>query len=286
MPSPRRKNQSTTLLLTFGLAATLGVLLYFSTTSLPYFAASPTTDPVFGEVNACLLQAAPSARVGFAVSKDAKSAAVWSNRHLVRCSGAVATEWPIAGIAAAAFDGAGRLWAASGAADAGDARLLVFEGSGTPVVRGDTRPAQLVGVDDGIVALEPSGRLISVRGDGAVSGLVDLRAAPTAQLTASGDGQRVALVAHGGLYVFDSHTLEKIRAEASCPVEFLWWSRVGHRAVLSCGPDASWALFIDVDSGHQDTAPDHRRVHSELAGPQGPWVQPCDGLPCTATEPE
>jgi len=273
-----------TLLLSVGLAATLGVLVYFSVTSLPYLAVSPSSDPTFGEVNGCLLHAVPSARVGFAVAPDAKSAAVWSNAVIARCTGATERSWPLPAVTHAAFDGKNRLWAISGALDAGGARVLLLEGE-APQERGDARPVQLVGVEDGVVALESSGRLISLKADGAVGGLIDLKPMPEAVLSSSADGRRVAVTVSGGILIFESSTLLKLRAEAPCDVEYLWWLREGHRALISCGPRSSWALSLDVDTGVQDIAPARGRIRSVLAGAQGPWVQPCDVLPCTAVEP-
>lgn len=272
-----------TLLLSVALAATLGVLVYFSVTSLPYLAASPSSDPTFGEINGCLLHAVPDSRVGFAVSPDARAAAAWSNALIAKCIGPTAQVWPIAGVTAAAFDRAGRLWAAIGAADAGVARMLVLDGP-EPRALGDVSPAHLVGVETGVVALEASGRLISLKADGSIVGLVDLKPGSASMLSASGDGRRVAITTSGGLYVLTSDALRTIRAEAPCDVEFVWWLR-GHRALLSCGPKASWALWLDVDTGLQDTAAPRVRSRSVLAGPDGPWVQPCDVLPCTAVEP-
>jgi hypothetical protein len=142
-----------------------------------------------------------------------------------------------------------------------------------------------VGVEDGLVVLESSGRLLSLKADGAVGGLVDLHPMPDATLSVSSDGRRVAITSSGGLFVFESSTLFRIRAEAPCEVEFLWWLRDGHRALISCGPRDSWAISLEVDTGVQDVAPAVGRVRSVLAGAQGPWVQPCDVLPCTAVEP-
>ncbi len=268
-----------TLLLSVALAATLGVLIYFSVTSLPYLAVSPSSDPTFGEINGCLLQAVPAARVGFAVAPDARSAAVWSNTLIARCDGPTAQTWPVAGVSSAAFDGHNRLWAVSGG------RLVLLEGNAAPQERGELRPAHIVGIEDGVVVLEASGRLISLKADGSVGGLVDLKPMPEAVLSVSADGRRVAITASGGFYVFESTTLLKVRAEAPCEVEFLWWLVDGHRALISCGPRASWAITIEVDTGEQDTAPLRGRIRSVLAGAKGPWVQSCDMLPCTAVEP-
>ena len=284
MREARRPTQSVTLLLSVALAATLGVLIYFSVTSLPYLAVSPTSDPTFGEINGCLLQAVPAGRVGYAVAPDAKAAAVWSNSVITRCLGPNARTWSISGITEAAFDGKGRLWATTNTADAGGANMLLLDGD-APEVRGEARPAHIVGVEDGVVVLESSGRLLSLKADGSVGGLVDLRPMPDAVLSVSGDGRRVAITTGGGLFVFESSKLLKVRAEAPCDVEFLWWLREGHHVLISCGPRSSWAIALEADTGEQDAAPPRGRIHSVLCGAQGPWVQSCDVLPCTAVEP-
>ena len=95
----------------------------------------------------------------------------------------------------------------------------------------------------------------------------------------------MAVVTSGGLFVYDAQRLLPILAEAPCVVEFLWWRREGHRALLSCGPEASWALEVDVDSGARETAPNLKRTHSELVTHRGLYVQDCERLPCTATSP-
>ncbi|MBL9039231.1 MAG: hypothetical protein JNG84_11995, partial [Archangium sp.] len=83
MKPSRSRVQPVTLVLSMALAATVVSLLYLAVTSLPYLSTSPTADPTFGTVNACLLRAVPS-RVGFAVSFDAGSAAAWNHERLVR----------------------------------------------------------------------------------------------------------------------------------------------------------------------------------------------------------
>jgi hypothetical protein len=282
-----------TLAVSLVLTASLGALIYFAATSLPFLAVSPTSDPTFGRQNECLLRALAN-RVGFAVSRDAATVAAFSPGELVVCGpDGVAQHLSLAGVTEAAFDGAGRLWVTAQPGDGGSSSLMVkLPGRGAafqPV--GDVAPLHLVGVDDGVVALERSGRLVAVRGDGSVGGVVDLPALERAVLSASGDAQRVAVVAGGGFWVFEAAELKKVRGEAPCSVEYLWWllekpdsGSARHRAVLECGGASSWALSMDVDLGAQETAavPPARAV---LAGPLGPWVQPCEVLPCTAVSP-
>jgi hypothetical protein len=95
----------------------------------------------------------------------------------------------------------------------------------------------------------------------------------------------VGVVTSGGLFVYDAQRLLPILAEAPCVVEFLWWRKEGHLALLSCGPEASWALELDVDTGVREAAPNFKRTPSELVPNRGFYVQECEHLPCTATSP-
>lgn len=286
MTPPRRRPQLNllTLALSVALAAGVGAIIYLAVTSLPYLAASPTSDPTFGALNQCLLDHAPQ-RVGFAVGRDARRAAVWTNDAVVACAeDAGVTTWKLPGATVGAWDGQGRLWVAARGADAGASGLFRLAPGEAQAV-GELAPQALVGTPRGVVALEPSGRLVSVDGDGHVTGTRELPSAQGAVLTASGDGQRVAVLAGGGLFALDAATLEVLRAEAPCQVERLWWLLEGHRVLVSCGPSDSWALQLDVDTGQYETASARRRVDSVLVGPDGPWVQACDVLPCTAEGP-
>jgi hypothetical protein len=286
-PDARRRQRllaPSTLVLTLGIAAVIGVTLHFAVTSLPYLALAPTTDPVFGALNGCLLDAVPE-RVGFAVSPDATSAAAWSPTTLARCSldGGRATTWSAPGLAVGAFGGDGRLYVSQASSDGGVTGLFVFEGP-TPRLLGDVRPLAVVPSAAGVVALEPPGRLLSLSAD-EVKAVRDVGDLPTAQLASSADGTRVAVVAGGAFLLVDSSTLETVRADAPCRVQQLWWLPKGHRALVSCGPDASWAVTMDMDTGAQETAPAKRREPSTLAGRSGVYVRACDGLPCTAETP-
>lgn len=286
MTRPRRRPQLNllTLALSVALAATIGAIIYLAVTSLPFLATSPTSDPTFGALNQCLLEHAPQ-RVGFAVGRDARRAAVWTTDTVVVCreDGAPST-WRLPGVTVGAWDATGHLWIAARGADAGASGLFrLADRAPEPV--GDLSPQALAGTSEGVVALEPSGRLVSVSGDGRVTGARDLPSADGAALSSSGDGQRVAVRVGGGLYALDAVTLEVLRAEAPCAVEHLWWLKGGHRVLLTCGPDGSWALELDVDTGRSEAAPARQRVEAGLVGPDGPWVQGCDVLPCTAEEP-
>jgi hypothetical protein len=67
----RRKPQVVlaSLLLTVALAVALGFIIYLSVTSLPYLAVSPSTDPAFGSLNACVLGSLRE-RTGWSISRD------------------------------------------------------------------------------------------------------------------------------------------------------------------------------------------------------------------------
>ncbi|MEW6434807.1 MAG: hypothetical protein AB1730_25180 [Myxococcota bacterium] len=286
MTRPRRRPQLNllTLALSVALAATIGAIIYLAITSLPFLATSPTSDPTFGALNQCLLENAPQ-RVGYAVGRDARRAAVWTTDTVVACreDGAPST-WRLPGATVAAWDVKGHLWVAARGADAGASGLFRLDGEEVHPV-GDLAPQALTGTAEGVVALEPSGHLVAIAADGRVTATRDIPSASGASLSSSGDGRRVAVRVGGGLFALDATTLELLRAEAPCQVEHLWWRRGGHRVLLSCGPDASWALELDVDTGQSETAPARERVEAVLAGDDGPYVQACDVLPCTAEEP-
>ncbi|MEW5737569.1 MAG: hypothetical protein AB1938_01520 [Myxococcota bacterium] len=287
MTRPRRApqlNLVVTLALSVALAATVGAIIYLAVTSLPYLASSPTSDPTFGPLNECLLSNAPQ-RVGFAVGRDARRVAAWTNDAVVECAEARGPRtWRLQGATVGAYDGKGRLWLAARGAGEAQSGLFLLDGTETRAV-GQLAAQALAGIRDGVVGLEPGGRLVSLHEDGRVTGTTELPSTEGAALTSSGDGTRVVVRVGGGLFAFDADTLALLRAEAPCQVQRLWWKKGSHRVLLACGPDESWALELDVDTGVAETAPPRARVDSVLVGPEGPWVQPCDVLPCTAEEP-
>lgn len=285
---PRRPTwQWTTLLVSVGLAGTLGATLYFATSSLPYLASSPTTDPTFGALNACLHHLVPS-RTGFAVSRDAKQAATWSTNTLARCSadrpdgGTSEASWSLSGITVGAFDGTGALWVVS---QPGGLQSTLLEVSDAGLVEhGETGAVDLAGTASGLVVLEQSGKLVALSSKGEGTGFVEIAMTRGQRLLVSGDGQRVAVVGDGAVRVFDAATLTPVRMEAPCEVAQLWWLKGGHRALVSCRSDGL-TLVLDTDTGAQETAAPAKRTASTLAGAHGPYVEACDVLPCTAVEP-
>ena len=274
-----------TFLLSLVIAVVVGVVVYLVTSTLPYLATSPTTDPNFGNQNHCLLMALPSERTGF--TAFATEAAAYSGTRLARCGEQGAAKvLEVTGVTHASFDWKGALWYSRRAEPDKPPELWRWA-EAAPERIGEVTPVGLVGTEFGVVTIDAGGRLVSLDSEKTVLGVAQLRAAPQldVQLTVSADGQRVAVVTSGGLFVYDSQRLLKLLAEAPCVVEFLWWRKEGHRALLSCGPEASWALDLEVDSAAREAAPNFKRTHSELVPNRGLYVQECEHLPCTATAP-
>jgi hypothetical protein len=283
---PRRTRtkriQNLTLAVTVAIAVALGGITYLSVTSLPYLASSPTTDPVFGALNACLLSAVPE-RLGFAVSRDGTSVAAWSPRQLAVCAGSppTATLFARTGITQATWDGAGGLWIASGGVDGGPNALLRFEGADF-VERGSFSPAALVGTSKGVVGLEPSGQLIALSSAGEVTATRALPSSRGVQLQVSSDGEWVALFGGGRFAVVKAESLESTPAEVPCPVRNVWWRAGAPFLVVEC---LDLVLEVNALTSQSSLAEPRRRVPATLVGPGGTYVQSCDVLPCTVEAP-
>jgi hypothetical protein len=266
------------------MAASLGAVVYVVSSSVPFLASSAVSDAHFGPLNACALEALKPPRAGFAVSSDGSALAAFSGEQTVRCDlspdgGARATRVPLDGVTAAAFDFERGLWLARDA-------LYRAEDGGVRAF-GQVAPVALAGTPHGAIAVEASGRVIAVRPDGAVLGVTQLPRAvdgPTSLLT-SADGERVALIISGGVFVWSTDALKPLRAEAPCAVEAAWWLTEGHRLLLSCGPDSDFALEWDVDTGAQTAAPQRKRARSGLVAGLKLYVQGCEQLACTAAPP-
>ncbi len=280
--NPNKRLQGLTLAVTVALAVALGGIMYLSLTSLPYLATSPTTDPSFGALNACLLSAVPE-RLGFAVSRDGMSVAAWSPRQLVVCAGSppAASLFARSAITQATWDGEGGLWIASGGSDGGPSALLRLE-NGEFVERGAFAPAALVGTARGVVGLEPSGQLIAVSSAGEVSATRALPSSRNVHLQVSGDGALVALYGGGRFAVVDAVTLTSTPAEAPCPVQNVWWRAGVPLLLVEC---VDLALEINALDSHSALAEPRRRVPSTLVGAPGLYIQSCDVLPCTVEAP-
>ncbi|HZH03714.1 MAG TPA: hypothetical protein VEY30_08025, partial [Myxococcaceae bacterium] len=185
-------------------AAALCAVVYAAATSLPYFAESPTTDPHFGSLNACLLQTLKETRLGFAVSADAALAAVYGGSALAACGGrGEGRHYPFRGIAAAAFDGEGGLWVTT-ARDRGGAPGLWRLPPGEPLPAavnlkkvGELKPLALAGHRDGVVVLDDEGRLLFLNASGSLVATTRLLEPPSADapLAVSAGERWVALAA-------------------------------------------------------------------------------------------
>lgn len=268
-----------TLLVTLGLAGSLGAVLYGVSSSLPFLASSATSDVNFAALNGCA-QRAVAVRTGFALAPDGRSLAVFSGSQTVRChsqvdGGAEAEPMPgWAGVTAAAFDFDGRLWLARDGLWLGDAGFA------------DVKPVGLAGTRHGVVAVEANGRVLALKPGGVVQAVAQLpksvEGAP--QLIVSSDGERAALPVAGGVFIWDTATLSSVRAEAPCAVEAAWWLPTGHKLLLQCAPD--FALEWDVDSGDKTAAPPRKkRTRSVLLQGLGVYVASCEQLPCTSSPP-
>ena len=274
-----------TFLLSLVIAVCLGVVVYLVTSALPYMAASPTTDPNFGNQNHCLLTALPADRTGFAAF--GVEALAYSGSRLARCGEkGPARTLEVTGVTHASFDWKGALWY-SRRAEPDQPPELWRWAEARPERAGEVTPVALVGTAFGVVTIDAAGRLVSLDGEKTVLGVAQLPKTPPSdvQLTVSADGARVAVVTSGGLFVYDAQRLGQILGEAPCSVEFLWWRKDGHRVLLSCGPEASWALDLNVDSAEREAAPKFARTRSELVPSRGLYVQECEHLPCTASSP-
>lgn len=275
-------------------AVAFSIIVYFASTSVAWFATSPTSDRLFGNLNHCLLAALPTTRAGFAVSPDGRRAASFAGKEVAICEAPddprrepAPKKYALGGVTQLAWDYEGTLWVATAGRGDRTSALWRIPAHGEPTPVGDVSPVALAGHARGVVALDARGKLISLGGDGEALGFAELPgAAPQdAQLSVDASGQIAALVGGGGVWMFDTRNLSRIRAEAPCDVEFLWWLTRPAMAMISCGPRASWALVLHALTGERDEAPRKVRERSVLVPKLGVYVRGCDGLPCEADEP-
>ncbi len=280
----RLQHPLVTFLLSVVIATGLAVLVGVVTSTLPYFSSTPTTDPSFGALDQCLMRELPREREGFAVGADGTAAASFNGELLAVCrkGQAAAERYTLSGVVFAAFDFGGRLWLSRRASPDSSELWLLDQGHARHV--GEAKPIALVGTQFGVVVLEASGHLLSLSADETVLGVTDLEHfQPPAHLSASADGERVAIAAGGGYWVLDAQRLSRIRAEAPCGVDFVWWQKQGHQLLVSCEPD--YALLVEADTGAREAAPRLKRTPSALVPRLGVYAQECEGLPCTASSP-
>ncbi|MFZ5472213.1 MAG: hypothetical protein ACOZIN_22505 [Myxococcota bacterium] len=275
-------------------AGGLAMVVYLAGTSIPFLATSPTTDPLFGELNQCLLDALGEPRVGFALSADGGRAASYGGSRICVCakteSGRAQRvfERAFPSVTSAAFDFSGTLWLATQRQPDAEPELWrLAPAERGPSRVGDFAPVALAGHARGVAALDAQGRLVSLAADGSALGYAALRAAPVGgvQLAVNADGSLLSVVAGTGLFVYRAADLVALLAEGPCDVEYLWWRIEPTRAVVQCGPQGSWALELRVTTGEKDAATQRERTRSALAQKLGAYVQACDLLPCSAPPP-
>jgi Lipoprotein LpqB beta-propeller domain len=291
-PARQAQGPLTTFLLATALAVVLGGVVYLVTFAVPLLVVGPQTDAHFGLLNACLSRALPQDRVGFAVAPDGHTAMSFAAERGALCTeaadgGTSLSALELGGITSAAFDFQGTLWLATRPSQGRSTGLWKVQGGGAPQPLGELAPLALVGTQHGVVTLDGAGKMSALAPDGQTLGIAELPAAPgnDAQLSVSADGERVAVVARGGLFVFDAQTLKVVRAEGPCDVRDAWWATSGRRMILSCGPEGDFALYLDVDTGEREAAAAGRRVRSALVARPGLYAQACEQLPCSAPAP-
>jgi hypothetical protein len=259
------------------IAAALGLLIAIATTSLPYLVSSPTADPYFGALNYCLIGALHGPRLGWAVAPDASRAATFGARSVALCrKDSPAAVFSAPGATAITFDGAGRLWVATG-------EQLLRQEADQLVPVGDFASIALAGHEAGVIALDAEGQLLSISPRGEVLGQAKLPA-PGA-LSVGPGGKLAAVVMGGGVVAYEARTLTPLRAEAPCQVEGLWWMDTPERVLLACGPGHEAALRLDLRTGERADAPRRSRQPARRLPGLALYVQGCDGLPCTAPAP-
>jgi hypothetical protein len=264
--------------LTLAIAATLGLLVYVTTTSLPYLISSPTADPHFGALNDCLSRALPAPRLGWAVSPDASRVAVYGPRGIAVCErGGASLRLDVVGTLAATFGGDNRLWVSAGG-------RLLREQDRTLRPVGDFAPVSLAGHSAGVLALDEAGHLVSVASDGAVLGQATVPGSG-GRLTVGAAGTLAAVLTDGALRIYDARTLTPLPAEPPCAVESLWWLDAPERVLIGCAPSGAPAFTLDLRAGTHAPAPRLPATPARRLLGRALYVQGCDGFPCTAPAP-
>lgn len=256
-------------------AAGLGLLVAVATTSLPYLVSSPTTDPNFGALNQCLTGALHGPRLGWAVAPDASRAATFGARAVALCrKDGPPSVFSAPSVRAITFDGADRLWVATG-------EQLLREEAGQLVPMGDFAPVALAGHAAGVIAQDSEGQLISISPQGEVLGQARL---PALGVLSVGPGGTLAVVlVGGGVVAYEASSLALVRAEAPCQVEEFWWQDAPDHVLLACGKEG--ALSFDLRTGQRAEVPHRVRTPARRLSGLPLYVQGCDGLPCTAPTP-
>jgi len=289
-----RGHPGVTLALSLVVAAALALMVYLSTTTLPYLASSPTVDPLLGRLNQCLISALREPRTGFALAADGSQGASYGGQTLARCSAAGPGRFEplvlaLGNISQAAFDLEGTLWLATPAAGEGAPKLWrLRRGSAALEPAGEAAAVALAGHAHGVVVLDASGRILALASDGQALAYAELPAPPIdgAQLASNADGTLIGLVAGDGLFVYRSADLSRVLAAAPCRAEFLWWCEDPARAVLSCeGGGKRTGLAVHLPDGQTEPVDLARPSRSAWVSGLRSYVRACDGLPCSAPAP-
>lgn len=269
------------------IAASVGLLLY-AVTSLTFMASEPLSDPRFGPQNACALQSLKDGRTGFTVGPQGE-VAVYSGASIVLCDEGKtpsARVFELSGVTAAALDFKGTLWVARRIADKMELHKLTPNATALETV-GELSPVALVGHRSGVLALESSGRLVSLSPEGAVLAVAQLPEPPQkrVELAANADGSLISVMTAGGVFVYDVNDLSTVRAESPCAVEWAWWLERSDDLLLSCGPSGSFSLKLNARTGDREETRPPKLRPSVRVPLLGQYVEDCGGLPCSTRPP-
>jgi hypothetical protein len=290
----RRAIPAVALAVSMAAAATLGTAIYLVSTSLPYLVDSAAADPQFGAVNRCLISHLRESRAGFAVSPGGTKVAAFGASSVAVCTRSSPSDGgeslsgaliPLPGITAASFDFDGTLWLAA-ARGPHPELWMAPEAAGKPRTVGEFAPLALAGVANGLAAVDGSGRLASFTSQGALSSSATVPPGSNPLLTSNSDGSLLSVVTENAIHVFRSAGLTLVRAESPCQAEFLWWLPDRTHALIACGPNAAWALLIDVVTGERESATPLNWARSALIPRLGTYVQGCEQLPCSVGPPQ
>jgi hypothetical protein len=275
-------------------AATLGTAIYLVSTSLPYLVDSAAADPQFGAFNRCLISHLREPRAGFAVSAGGTKVTAFGANSVAICARSSPSDGgeslsgvllALPGITAASFDFEGTLWLAA-ARGPHPELWVVSEANGNPRTVGEFAPLALTGVANGVAAVDGSGRLASFTSRAAPSHSTGVPPGSNPLLASNSDGSLLSVVTENAIHVFRSANLTLVRAESPCQAEFLWWLPDRTHALIACGPNAAWALLIDVITGQRESATPLNWARSALIPRLGTYVQGCEQLPCSVGPPQ
>lgn len=265
--------------LTFGVAASLGVVLYVVSSSVPYLASSITSDETFSVLNACALREV-DARTGFAISPSGRSLAIQSNTRVVRCDqlpdGGAAMTASYETVSNLAFDFNDTLWwSTSTGVKTQDA---AFDG---------LQPVAMAGTKYGVLVLENRGRVLALKATGEVATQTHLQMSVKGnpEILVSGDGERAAWVTGGGMVVWETAQLRQLRAESPCEIVDAVWIAKSHRILVRCASELILEWDVDVNSLTPARPRPQKKPWPTLVPGIEKYISFCEQLPCTADDP-